>query len=83
MTAKRMTMTQLLIRDLTPDTVERLKLRAKQHHRSLQAELKHVVETAAKMTIEETRQVSHTWHKRLKGRPLTDSAKLLREDRDK
>lgn len=34
-------MAELLIRNLDPTTVARLKLRAKLHHRSLQGELKY------------------------------------------
>ena len=74
-------MAELLIRNLEPEIIKRLKLRAKQHHRSLQGELKYIVEAATKMSIEETRKVSNTWHKRLLGRSFSDSTTLLREDR--
>lgn len=77
-------MTQLLIRNVEVDTIKRLKQRAKQHHRSLQGELKCIVEAAVStMTNEEMKQVSLTWQKRLKSRLFTDSAALLREDRDR
>ena len=33
-------MAQLLVRDLEKETIERLKMRAKQHNRSLQGEVK-------------------------------------------
>jgi predicted HicB family RNase H-like nuclease len=41
------TMPQLLVRDLDPETVERLKLRARRHGRSLQGEVEAILEAAA------------------------------------
>jgi len=76
-------MAQLLIRNLEPEVIKRLKLRAKQHHRSLQGELKSIVEAATKLTIEEAKTASKTWHKRLTGHAFSDSAKHLREDRNR
>jgi plasmid stability protein len=40
-------MAQLLVRDIAPETLDRLKLRAKQHNRSLQGEAKSILEEAA------------------------------------
>ena len=76
-------MAELLIRDLEPGIIKRLKQRAKQHHRSLQGELKSIVEAAVKMSMEEAIKASNAWHKRLSGHSFSDSAKLLREDRDR
>jgi len=77
-------MQQLLIRNINAETVKLLKRRAKKHHRSLQGELKYIVETAAStVTMEEMKQISSTWQERLKGRPFTDSAAGLREDRNR
>ena len=47
-------MPQLLIRNLEPETIERLKEQAKQHNRSLQGEAKSIIEKSVKMTMEET-----------------------------
>jgi plasmid stability protein len=74
-------MTNILIRDLDDEVVARLKLRAKNHHRSLQAELKSLVESAVQFSIAETKQVSRVWHKNLSTKKHTDSADLLHEDR--
>lgn len=74
-------MAQLLIRDLKPTTIERLKLRAKQHHRSLQDELKAILESAAKLSMTEARELSKAWQKRLGDGPFSDSTELLREIR--
>jgi plasmid stability protein len=76
-------MPDILVRDLDSRTIERLKLSAKQHGRSLQREVKAILEETAPMTMAEARDVSEKWHKRLKGRKFSDSAKLIREDRDR
>jgi plasmid stability protein len=76
-------MPHILIRDLDPSTIARLKLSAKQPGRSLQREVKAILEDTVPFTISEFRAVSEKWHKRLKGRKFTDSAKLIREDRER
>ena len=43
-------MAQILVRDLDPDTVARLKLRAGAHRRSLQSEVRVILEEAARET---------------------------------
>jgi plasmid stability protein len=55
-------MKSLHIRDVPEQTIERLKRRASQHHRSLQGELQMVLEEAAKqITFEERSEFSlHT-----------------------
>jgi plasmid stability protein len=74
-------MADLLIRNLEPVVIQQLKLRAKQHHRSLQGELRYIVEGATKLTMKEARKMSNAWHKHLSGGSFTDSSELLREDR--
>ncbi len=74
-------MPHLLVRDLDAETVERLKARAKQRGRSLQGEVKIILEEATALTVREAREVAEQWHKRLKGRRFTESARLIREDR--
>ena len=76
-------MPHILVRDLDSDIVERLKSRAKQHGRSLQGEVKAILEETIPMTMSEFRAVSEKWQKRLKGRKFSDSAKLIREDRNR
>jgi plasmid stability protein len=77
-------MAQLLVRDIESETIERLKARAKQHKRSLQGEAKSILEEAAQsVTMDEARAIAEKWHKRLAGRKFSDSAKLIREDRDR
>jgi antitoxin FitA len=74
---------QLLVRDLDPAIVERLKQRAKRHGRSLQREAKSILEAAATLSPEEARQMAARWRRRLAGATISDSADLVREDRDR
>ena len=76
-------MPEILVRGLDPKTVKRLKERARISGRSLQQEVKDIMERAATtLTMDEARRLSETWHRRLARRPFSDSAKLIREDRD-
>jgi plasmid stability protein len=77
-------MAQILVRDLEPAVVERLKARARCHGRSLQAEVAQILREAARMyTPEEALALSETWHRRLAGKTFSDSADLIREDRER
>ena len=76
-------MSQVLVRDLAPEVLEHLKGRARLHGRSLQGELKVILESAALFSIAEARLTSEQWRRRLAGRMTSDSADLLREDRDR
>ncbi len=77
-------MSQLLVRNLQEETVESLKQRAKANHRSLQAEVALILENAAKIqpesfwknTVEIRQQLAKS--KKI----FSDSAELVREDRD-
>jgi len=76
-------MPQLLIRNLEPETIERLKEQAKQHNRSLQGEAKSIIEKSVKITMEETMERAIAWRKKFAGKKFSDSAELLREDRER
>ena len=76
-------MAQLLVRDLDNSVMLRLKERARLNRRSLQAEAKAILETAApRYTRDEALDVFRQWQERFRGRPMSDSAELIREDRD-
>jgi len=77
------TMPQLLVRDLDPGTVERLKLRAQRHGRSLQGEVKAILEAAAIFSMSEAGSVAEAWQRKLAGGAYTDSAEIIREDRER
>ncbi|MBI3616744.1 MAG: hypothetical protein HY210_00760 [Candidatus Omnitrophica bacterium] len=76
-------MSSILVRDLDTKIVNRLKTIAKQHGRSLQGEVKAILTQAASFLIAETVSISAQWHKNLAGRDLSDSAALIREDRNR
>jgi plasmid stability protein len=73
----------LVVRGLDQKTIERLKERARLNGRSLQQEVKALLKHAAEtLTIPEARWLSERWRHRLRGRSMSDSAQLIREDRD-
>ena len=74
-------MAQVLVRDLEPEAVARLKARAKKHRRSLQTELKEILEAASRHSAGDARAVAGRIRRRLAGRTHSDSVDLLAEDR--
>ena len=76
-------MPSILVRDLDEKTIQRLKERARLNGRSLQQEVKEILKRAAgTLTMNETRRLAERWRHRLGGRSFSDSARLIREDRD-
>lgn len=76
-------MTDMLIRGLDERTLERLKARAQRHGRSLQAEAKLVLEQAAGADRQQVAAMLDRWKQRFADRRFTDSADLIREDRQR
>jgi len=76
-------MATLTIRNLDPETVERLKARAKAHNRSLEAEVRDLI-TASANTPDwaSFRREAERIAAKTAQRPQTDSVELIREDRD-
>jgi plasmid stability protein len=75
-------MPDLLVRDVDAATVAHLKERAQSNGRSLGAELRVILEQAAKQVAMTTaRALAEQMTRNLEGRTHTDSAELLREDR--
>lgn len=74
-------MPQVLVRDLDPAVIEKLKLRARRHHRSLQAELKDILEQAVTMNTADVRAGVKRIRSLFVGRTFSDSAALIRKDR--
>ena len=76
-------MAQVLIRGLDDVVFDKLKERAKSRGRSLEAELRLIFEQAAKDSrkqgLEELEQVRARFRRRM----YSDSAELLREDRER
>jgi len=81
-------MTQLVIENLDPNVIEKLKIRAQRQGRTLEAELKVILEMAAegidtvmlKATAWETIDKARS---KYVGRTFSDSVELLREDRQR
>jgi hypothetical protein len=76
-------MAQILVRDLDPEVIGRLKARARRHGRSLQGEIKAILEAAAPLSISDARNLAEGWQKRLQGKISGDSSDLIREDRER
>ncbi len=75
-------MADLLVRDLEPADVTRLKSRARQNGRSVQGEAKEILVRAARQfTPAEMKEASAYWRRRLKGRITGDSTDIIRKDR--
>jgi plasmid stability protein len=75
-------MAQVLVRDLDESVVDRLKERAGQNGRSLQAELKALLESQADlMSKADARALATRIRRRVGARPQTDSGTLQGEDR--
>ena len=76
-------MAEILVRDLDPDIVTRLKTRARLHGRSLQKEIKLILEESTPVDIRQAAKLMESWQLRLAGRSFADSAEQLRQDRER
>ena len=79
-------MPDVLVRDVDESALARLKERARGNGRSLGSELRMILERAAAervIDIAEARARAERISRSLEGRPHTDSAALIREDRDR
>ncbi|MEK7793154.1 MAG: hypothetical protein AAB353_01420 [Candidatus Hydrogenedentota bacterium] len=74
-------MAQILIRDLDVTLVKRLKERAQENGRSLQAEVKEIIERAARVNEVSANVLVARIRRETRGKEWTDSVELLREDR--
>lgn len=79
-------MAQVLVRNLKERVVTRLKKRAAQRGRSLQAEVKQILEDAAAEADQTDvwKRIEKFRERMMRsGRTFSDSAELIREDRDR
>ncbi len=84
-------MAQILVENLDPIILEKLESLAKQHGRSLQEELKQILEQAAEKSthyhtggdMERTREAVARAQVRYTGKIFSDSTELIREDRER
>ncbi len=75
-------MSQLLVRNVPESVVTALKRRAKVSGRSVEAEHRLLLQEALKPRLEKFVQRAAYWREKTKGRIKTDSADLIRADRD-
>jgi len=77
-------MGQVLVRGLDDTVIERLRQRAESHHRSLEAELREILELVSRQVdVATARDLADRIRSRIGGRPHGDSAELIREDRER
>ncbi len=74
-------MPDMLIRDIDPKTLKKLKDRAKRNGNSLQSEAKQILEQSA--GADDLHALMGKWKSRFKGRKFSSSVDLLREDRNR
>jgi plasmid stability protein len=74
-------MSQLLVRNLDVSTVNALKKLADQHHRSLQSEVKRILEIAAMHVENDQKKLAAKIRMKLSSMQHSDSAKLIAKDR--
>lgn len=78
-----MKMSQLLIRNLEEETIELLKNQAKLHNRSLQGEVKQILEEHVKMSMKDARIKARKIRASFGKTIFSDSANLIREGRNR
>jgi antitoxin FitA len=76
-------MAQILVRKLPDSLVEQLKARARRNGRSLEAEVRDVLQRAVTKDKAEFLKAADAMRARLAGRHHTETLELLREDRDR
>lgn len=79
-------MAQIVVRNLEDEVVAKLKKRAQDEGRSLQAEAKVILEEAANvpaLDMKAARELSRAIRQSLRTKIFDDSAALIREDRDR
>lgn len=75
----------VLVRDIDEETLEKLKKKAAANNRSLQEELKNLLEIHAGPDIEKVRAMARESIRKYKaeGKMFSDSTKDIREDRER
>lgn len=74
-------MAQVLVRNLEPTVVDRLKERAQRHHRSLEGEVRTILEDSVTFDLERFRRNARSLRERLADRSFPDLAELIAADR--
>jgi len=74
---------QLTVRNLDRELVRRLKIRAAEHNRSAEAEHRAILEAALRLPEGDFWEQAARMRRATRGRKATDSAVLVRHDRDR
>jgi vacuolar-type H+-ATPase subunit H len=75
-------MGQLLVRNVPDDLVKALKERATKHGRSAEAEHRAILEENLKAPAADFWEKARRYREETRGRIISDSAELIRQDRD-
>jgi antitoxin FitA len=76
-------MAQILVRNLDDDVVRSLKHKARVHGRSLEAEVRAILEEHTRVSREEFWEFAAASRRSTAGRVTGDTTDLIREDRDR
>jgi plasmid stability protein len=76
-------MAELIVRNIDSELVQRLEMQAAQNHRSVEAEHRAILEEALRPAPSDFWQRAADLRAATRGRRATDSAVLVREDRDR
>ncbi len=76
-------MAQVIVRNIEDDVIERLKLKAELHGRSLEQELREILRAAAPLTVEQKLALVDRAHAMTSRRTQHENAEdIIRADRD-
>jgi plasmid stability protein len=76
-------MKSLSVRGLPDETYEALKAMAAKRHRSLQEQVRHILEQQVRLASDSTLAAARSWRKRLAGREFADVVADIRADRER
>jgi antitoxin FitA len=76
-------MPQILIRNLDEEVIDSLKARARRHSRSLQGEVKLILEAISRQPDETPLEVAERWQAYFAGSTISDSIDFVRKDRER
>lgn len=76
-------MPDVLVRNIEAEVLEKMKLRAKQNGRSLQAELKLLISSFIGSVSASDFETASKIKEKLRGRQFSDSVEFLKEDRQR
>jgi len=74
-------MANVLIRNVSDSALKIIKRKAKKNNRSIQAELKQLIEESVRLGTVDFLEEAKQFRERLKGRVHSDSSRLIAEDR--